>query len=82
MGGLRKYWLVDAVVEMDGLRKYWLVDAVVEMDGLRKYWLVDAIGELGFFFVGADMVKPMSNGGPPEFSLSGTTSSSPRPGSP
>ena len=26
--------------------------------------------------------KPMSNGGPPEFSLSGTTSSAPRPGSP
>ena len=34
------------------------------------------------FFVVADMVKPMSNGGPPEFSLSGTTSSAPRPGSP
>ena len=34
------------------------------------------------FFCGADMVKPMSNGGRPEFSLSGTTSSAPRPGSP
>ena len=30
-----------------------------------------------FFVVGADMVKLMSNGGPPEFSLSGTTSSTP-----
>ena len=35
-----------------------------------------------FFFFGADMVKPMSNGGPPEISLSGTTFSTPRPGSP
>ena len=30
-----------------------------------------------YFFFGADMVKPMSNGGPPEISLSGTTSSAP-----
>ena len=36
----------------------------------------------GLFFVGADMVKPMSYGGPPDFSLSGSTSSTPRPGSP
>ena len=34
-----------------------------------------------FSFVGADMVKPMSNGGPPDVTLSGTTSSTPRPGS-
>ena len=35
-----------------------------------------------FFFFGADMVKPMSYGGPPDVTLSGSTSSTPRPGSP
>ena len=39
-------------------------------------------GVFFFFFVGADMVKPMSYGGPPDFTLSGSTSSTPRPGSP